>query len=209
VKTKFCNQCQCLDPDNQGDAAAGCAKTKFKGDGNCDDNNNNEGCDYDGGDCCPASVKNNKGVKTGTVKKTYCTKCECLDPDNQGAALSCFKLNFKGDGNCDDKNNDEGCEWDGGDCCAATVTNNKGVKTGKVKTTYCTECKCLDPAAVEGCWKDKFKGDGNCDDKNNNGGCEYDGGDCCVKTVQKDGEKTGEVKTKFCQECKCLDPNGQ
>ena len=39
-------------------------------DGYCDDDNNNDGCDYDGGDCCGDDV-NTK----------YCTECECLDPD--------------------------------------------------------------------------------------------------------------------------------
>ena len=28
-----------------------CGNIKFKGDGMCDDDNNNAGCDFDGGDC--------------------------------------------------------------------------------------------------------------------------------------------------------------
>ena len=39
-----------------------------------------------------------------------------------------------------------------------------------------------------------YKGDGNCDDENNNKGCAYDGGDCCPKT-----EASGEVNKKYCQ----------
>merc|ERR1719506_786235 len=45
---------------------------------------------------------------------------------------------YKGDGICDDENNNCGCKFDGGDCC------NKSVKGGSVKTTYCT--------AVQGRW---------------------------------------------------------
>ena len=45
---------------------------------------------------------------------------------------SCF-LNT-GDGECDDENNNCGCEWDGGDCCG-----------NDVHTTYCDKCACLDP----------------------------------------------------------------
>ena len=41
-----------------------------------------------------------------------------------------------------------------------------------------------------------FKGDHNCDDENNNAGCEYDGGDCCGDNVV----------TTFCSECACKDP---
>ena len=66
-------QCECLDPDNQGAGSAtpSCAKPKYKGDGNCDDDNNNEGCAYDGGDCCAKTAKN------GQVKTKWCTKVGC------------------------------------------------------------------------------------------------------------------------------------
>lgn len=40
------------------------------GDGYCDDDNNNDGCDYDGGDCCGDNVNTQ-----------YCTACQCLDPN--------------------------------------------------------------------------------------------------------------------------------
>ena len=39
----------------------------WKGDGICDDINNNEHCEYDGGDCCGANVK-----------KQYCFECQCI-----------------------------------------------------------------------------------------------------------------------------------
>ena len=45
-----------------------------------------------------------------------------------------------------------------------------------------------------------MKGDGHCDDVNNNNGCEYDGGDCCGLYVQLglcNFDNGG---------CKCLDP---
>ena len=42
-----------------------CALPQYKGDGNCDDENNNKGCEYDGGDCCVKSLG-------GVVKKNYC-----------------------------------------------------------------------------------------------------------------------------------------
>ena len=41
-----------------------------------------------------------------------------------------------GDGNCDDVNNNEDCQWDGGDCCGNSVN-----------TQYCQVCACLDPGA--------------------------------------------------------------
>merc|ERR1712036_118571 len=106
---------------------------KFKGDGNCDDENNNCGCDYDGGDCCA------KTLGKAVVKK-YCKKCECLDPKGKGVN-PCGAPKYKKDGNCDDENNNAGCQYDGGDCCAKTVKN----QIGAVNTFYCTECLCLAP----------------------------------------------------------------
>ena len=47
-----------------------CQYAIWKGDGWCDDGNNNAGCDYDGGDCCGANVR-----------KNYCKFCQCLDPN--------------------------------------------------------------------------------------------------------------------------------
>merc|ERR1712003_534125 len=152
------------------------------GDGNCDDDNNNAGCAYDGGDCCGANVK-----------KAYCKECKCKDPNYKpgSGGGGCGAPKYKGDGNCDDENNNAGCKYDGGDCCGANV-----------KKSYCKECKCKDPnykpgSGGGGCGSAQYKGDGNCDDDNNNAGCAYDGGDCCGANVKK----------AYCKECKCKDPN--
>ena len=101
-----------------------CKYPDLKGDAWCDIENNNSGCDWDGGDCC------------GSGSWTY--ECEhiecCLDPNyKETNNESCFELYWKGDGHCDDENNNSGCGWDGGDCCGLDVD-----------TSYCTECACLD-----------------------------------------------------------------
>ena len=59
-------------------------------------------------------------------------QCTCLDPDNQGKN-TCGAYDYKNDAVCDDENNNEGCAWDGGACCAKTV------KGGKVDEEYCSE----------------------------------------------------------------------
>ena len=46
----------------------------------------------------------------------------------------CIHDGWKADGYCDDGNNNEGCEWDGGDCCGSNVN-----------TEWCEVCACLDP----------------------------------------------------------------
>ena len=50
-------------------------------------------------------------------------------------APSCNE-NWKGDNFCDDDNNHEACEYDGGDCCG---------NTADYWDYYCDECQCLDP----------------------------------------------------------------
>merc|ERR1712032_1002105 len=179
VKTKYCKACKCLDPDNLSDpnCKGHCKFQDYKGDGNCDDENNNCGCKYDGGDCCKKSLGK-------PVNKKYCKQCKCIDPKNKDDANCkghCKYAAYKGDGNCDDENNNCGCGYDGGDCCKLSL--------GKpVNKKYCKKCECIDPknkasANCKGtCKYASYKGDGNCDDENNNCGCQYDGGDCCEKT---------------------------
>ena len=50
----------------------------------------------------------------------------------------CESPQWVGDDFCDDENNKEGCEWDGGDCC-----NNDSDDWDM----YCDDCLCLDPTA--------------------------------------------------------------
>ena len=98
------------------EAPEACVYPHWQGDNWCDDENNNAGCNYDGGDCCGDDVKT-----------TFCDACECLEPE-------CEFPQWEGDGWCDDGNNHIGCSYDGGDCCG-----------DEVKTTYCDACECLDP----------------------------------------------------------------
>jgi len=194
VKKDYCKQCKCLDPNPKAPKPAGCGNKEYKGDGNCDDDNNNAGCQFDGGDCCAKSLGK-------PVQKDYCKQCKCLDPNPKPPKPpACGNKEYKGDGNCDDDNNNKGCDFDGGDCCEKSLG-------GAVKKDYCKQCKCLDPnpksSKETACGQKEYKGDGNCDDDNNNAGCEFDGGDCCVKSVG------GTVQKYYCKECKCLDPKFQ
>ena len=79
----ICNiQCKCIDPKNLGEPPKDpCGAPDYKGDGVCDDDNNNKGCDYDGGDCCA------KTVKGGKVDKAY---CEEVGSRVHGSAVTCI-----------------------------------------------------------------------------------------------------------------------
>merc|ERR1712088_952146 len=50
-----------------------CGSPQWFGDNYCDDDNNNEECGWDGGDCCGDNVNTQ-----------YCSACECLDPNAGG-----------------------------------------------------------------------------------------------------------------------------
>merc|ERR1711881_202267 len=184
---KYCKLCKCSDPSYVDNGCRGhCGLPKYKGDGYCDDSNNNCACSYDGGDCCGKS-----GKKT---QYKFCKDCVCRQPGKTSKPIGNTCTGrcgdggvFKGDGYCDDGNNNCGCQYDGGDCCGKSGKNGNS----KDKFKYCTSCACKDPKVNGGgvcagyCAAGGiFKGDGYCDDANNNCGCQYDGGDCCGKSGQ-------------------------
>ena len=53
------------------------------------------------------------------------------DPCSESGGLG---VDYADDGICDDANNIEECQWDGGDCCGDNVV-----------TSDCSVCACLDP----------------------------------------------------------------
>ena len=117
----------------------GCEIPNYHGDGYCDDENNNEACLFDGGDCCESTVN------TGVLNTVYCTECLCLDEggnSSEGTTTSSGSttsggcsgnLEWIGDIFCDDINNNVECNFDDGDCCGPNVF-----------TDYCDECLCLE-----------------------------------------------------------------
>ena len=111
-----------------------CIYPGWKGDGMCDDETNNSECDWDGGDCCGG----NTDMYSYDFAYAYCTECLCLDPNYEGDPNNEISYctgwsDWKGDGYCDDENNNSECDWDGGDCCGLDVD-----------TSFCTECACLE-----------------------------------------------------------------
>merc|ERR1711874_807827 len=68
VNTSYCKECECLEfPAETTQAPGICGSPQWFGDNYCDDDNNNAGCGFDGGDCC------------GDINTTYCSECLCLE----------------------------------------------------------------------------------------------------------------------------------
>lgn len=95
-------------------------------DGFCDDLTNNENCQFDGGDCC-----------LDIIQAEYCDECICNETglkheeaSSNFDAISCY-TDYIGDLYCDDQNNVEECQFDGGDCCLEVINDD-----------YCIECIC-------------------------------------------------------------------
>ena len=76
--------------------------------------------------------------------------------------VQCINVLWVGDGYCDDVNNNNECEWDGGDCCGENIIDD-----------YCYECDCLEIGDEYFCTTDNPCGEneGDCDNDNE---CEND-----------------------------------
>jgi len=96
-----------------------------------------------------------------------------------------------GDNYCDDFMNNEGCAFDGGDCCQDSPIDNWD--------TYCKDCECLEPCEND---KPHWFDDGWCDDYLNNAPCKFDGGDCCP------GTSAPSSWDAYCDDCVCKQPIG-
>ena len=86
------------------------------GNGFCNDEANNAGCNFDNGDCC------------GTcVNVDYCLVCECLSIESGDGISNPLVAN----GICNDETNTINCGFDGFDCCQLDITQD-----------HCSECSC-------------------------------------------------------------------
>ena len=104
-----------------------CGIPDDKGDGWCDDVNNNAGCNWDDGDCCPPNSIENPNWNG------VCSKCKCLDP-NAGGSTTTTKTTttFWNDMCIPDKKCDD---WPGG-CGQAIGAGRCDVEVRKYKLLF-------------------------------------------------------------------------
>merc|ERR1712106_221750 len=105
-----------------------CGSPEWKGDNYCDDENNNEECEYDGGDCCNNTMDGWNG---------FCDACECKDPN-------------AGTSECVDELSTDKCQANEGKC-------NKTWWRRKCKDT-CGFCGCINILSTAKCDKKEQKG---------------------------------------------------
>ena len=212
--------------DDDGSCWADCGgSVGFIGDGDCDSSNNNEGCGYDGGDCCPGDCVTPCEDPANTASCYDCTTyggtCDdCINPDSADNAPG---------GQCDstmvdppdapvslacesnwsaDNGSEIDLSWD-----AATgadeyevfydfeTCEEQGLVTcadGSCVTTEdeCPDLTCSDIGGVE-----SYISDGDCDIVNNNEACGWDGGDCCGSTCTSADYTCSDACSQ-----ECLDP---
>ena len=176
----------------------------MKADGNCEDDNNHCGCQWDGGDCCGSSGKATQ------YSPAYCKICKCLDPSHKLTKASLTAHMYKC--TCDPGWQGKNCDTDINDCKKDICKNGGTCKDAGVNKYVC-ECtsgwggqNCaddiLDHCSPYKCEKKcgtqkRFK-DTVCDTENNHCGCDWDGGDCCGN----DGAK-GEQYLYCKDDCIC------
>ena len=100
----------CLVSDN-------CNVLELVANGYCNDETNNAGCNFDGGDCCLSNVN-----------RDHCSDCTCY---LQETCVAGFPPPSIGDGFCNDEFNTVHCYYDGLDCCRSPVN-----------TELCSNCTC-------------------------------------------------------------------
>merc|ERR1711962_689734 len=87
---------------------------------------------YTGKFWCPTSLSDKGEYIHGDGLWGFCsTSCPTYKQSLEGSTEGCQVELDKGDGKCDDYNNNAGCDYDGGDCCGSNVN-----------TYYCTICEC-------------------------------------------------------------------
>ena len=104
-----------------------------------------------GSNNCPASLG-------------FDSEVDCCYPNDNPIYDTCWMLSMKGNGYCDDGNNNECCGWDGGDCCGSNVNTN-----------YCSACECLDPNPDVSCGGHYAT---SCEDCPSGNGAFWCNGDC-------------------------------
>ena len=201
----------CADPDaieNNRTIPEGCeiAFMSWLMDGYCDEageNYNTMACGWDMGDCCESTCAD------GSIHSCGTSQYFCRDPsavDYENLFCSADYPSYISDGYCDSEGgyNTKECDWDGGDCCAATCGNNLTTSFACGTIGY----RCLDPDVDEGACPGNetvYYGDGFCDMWNFNlhlhlnvAVCNWDGGDCCPSTC---ATSSGEDCSNVVYEC--------
>jgi len=158
-----------LIPSCSDDGIVGCPFSPYFNDDYCDDELNNVDCDYDGGDCCLSDTN-----------KDYCSDCICYGQEVCKAGIIPSSV---GDGICHDETNNHDCNYDGGDCCLFNTN-----------THQCSTCTCFHKENCASGFLPLIIGDGICHDETNNEDCNYDGGDCCLFSINRD----------YCIDCICF-----
>ena len=109
----------------------GCELPDYHGDNYCNDENNNEACFFDGGDCCGSNVNTQ-----------YCTECQCLEGGGGGnvgtttsTSVSCGNHYATTCADCPQGNGASLCN---GDCTWIIDQCTETLTTGAISSTIST-----------------------------------------------------------------------
>ncbi|CAM9139733.1 unnamed protein product, partial [Ectocarpus sp. 12 AP-2014] len=118
----------CVDDDDITIEIVQNCDTSYLRDSHCDQDNNNEICGYDFGDCCECTCVSRRDDEEWACSSDG-SGFACIDPtapcvDDDDITIDmveiCGYVRGLGDGWCNEENNNEACGYDGGDCCECT-----------------------------------------------------------------------------------------
>lgn len=164
---------------------------EYIGSSSCEHYNNNAGCGYDEGDCCPSTCGSTENCPTNP---NFCADPAANDHADSFYALygNCMgSIELMATGYCTFSNNNADCGYDGGDCCPSTCASSEDYLCS-TDTRYCADPSASDFANEYYSRYQNCSGtiehisNGNCSAENNNLECGYDGGDCCPSTCVED-----------------------
>ncbi|CAM9104677.1 unnamed protein product, partial [Hapterophycus canaliculatus] len=226
--TDCSNNFACIDPDapcaNDDDITVdipSVCDTVAMGNARCDPENNNAECAYDGGDCCECTCEDRAPDELCGDEGFSCIDPDaaCVNDDDVTVDMidNCLSEGL-GDGYCHLENNNEECNYDGGDCCECTCPFEPTEDGGDNSLCGFPRYACVDPSApcvdddsvtidmIELCDVANM-GDGYCQNDNNIPECAYDGGDCCECTCVPLIDTTTSSTFEGCKDFACIDPD--
>ena len=196
INEEMCSECICYSGSPVSNSTQNATQNAKVGNGFCNDEYNNDECNYDDGDCCGPCINS-----------AYCTECACIQSQVYGNGSISNAL--VGNGFCNDETNNPYCSYDGGDCCGPCLnvdqcsecvcfsgSNGTEITNPVVGNSICNDETNIAECNFDGgdcCSNPEMVANGFCNDETNTASCLYDGGDCCIN-----------VNTDYCLECSCV-----
>ena len=219
--TRFCQDCQCYDEhgnvqtsstttpnDDSSTTLKDCPEPWLTGNGNCDPENDNYACDYDGGDCKHQGCPMPQYIGDGECDlDNYIPECDFDGEDCKynatqsttksttttttvSSTATVFKASTTKSTTTTTTVSSTATAFKASDSPSTSKNPSQEYPVSSWKPTYVTDTVGTSTTTQRSI---VLEGDSICDDEHNNALSNYDGGDCC----------SGLSSYDHCQQCSC------